>query len=139
MYGHGTGGDYHSFVGEKIASILTRQKVAVISIDQIHHGTRDNGACADSQDHDSCVELLFFNFLVPAAGRDNIRQSAIDFVSLKKFVGALQIAPNQSHAGLEIALSHDKIAYMGHSQGGLNGALFLAIDKDVPEIGRAHV
>ena len=131
MYGHGTGGDYHSFVGEKIAAILARQKMAVISIDQIHHGTRDNGACADSQDHDTCVELLFFNFLVPAAGRDNIRQSAIDFVSLRKFAQNLQIAPNQSHGGLQIALDPAHVAYMGHSQGGLNGALYLAIDDEV--------
>lgn len=132
MYGHGTGGNYHSFISEKIAGIMARNDVAVIAIDQIHHGTRDNGRCANVSDKDSCVELLFFNFLVPTAGRDNVRQSAIDFVSLHKLVENLRITPNQSRAGLTIALDGNRIGYMGHSQGGLNGALYLAIANDVP-------
>ncbi len=131
MYGHGTGGDFHSYIGEKIANILTRNDVAVIAIDQIHHGTRDNGVCAGQADPQTCVELLFFNFFVPAAGRDNVRQSAIDYVSLHKFVQTLRINPNQSRAGNIVALDPTRIAYMGHSQGGLNGALYMAIERDI--------
>jgi pimeloyl-ACP methyl ester carboxylesterase len=131
MYGHGTGGDFHSYIGEKIANILTRNDMAVISIDQIHHGTRDNGVCAGQADPQTCVELLFFNFFVPAAGRDNVRQSAIDYVNLHKLVQTLRINPNQSRAGNIVALDPTRIAYMGHSQGGLNGALYLAIERDI--------
>jgi pimeloyl-ACP methyl ester carboxylesterase len=131
MYGHGTGGDYHSFISEKLASLFTRNGVAVLSIDQIHHGTRDNGACDATNDPSVCAQLLFFNFIQPSAGRDNVRQSALDYVTLLKLARSLEIRPNQSMAGLTVTLDTQNVTYMGHSQGGLNGALFLAIEPTV--------
>jgi hypothetical protein len=104
--------------------------VACIAIDQIHHGTRDNGACRGQSDPDSCVALAFFNFLVPTAGRDNVRQSAVDFISLLRFLRNVQIPPEVTADGHPIVLRTSDIMFMGHSQGGLNGPLFLAVEKD---------
>ncbi|MSP72015.1 MAG: hypothetical protein EXR76_07525 [Myxococcales bacterium] len=129
MYGHGTGGDWHTFVGEKIAAVLVRNNVAVVSIDQIHHGERDNGVCPENSE--GCTELLYFNFLNPPAGRDNVRQSALDFVSLLRLMRGLTITAEQSRQGIEITFDEANVMYMGHSQGGINGALFLAIEPTV--------
>ena len=87
LYGHGTGGNYTSFVDAKVAVTLARAGVAVVSIDQIHHGFRDqrDNGCSTSVNPAECVSLLFFNFLVPTAGRDNVR-SQLDFVSLLRLV-----------------------------------------------------
>ena len=225
LYGHGTGGNYESFVSAKVAVTLARAGIAVLSIDQIHHGFRDQrpDGCHTSVDPGSCVSLLFFNFLIPTAGRDNVRQSAIDFVTLLKVARSFEYAvlePNMevdtpaqavmpnSDAGIEadlgvaeivdgsmepdallpspadsgvldatppvpdsasmmisdagltpsdgtvdagdpeidatldvdagdpvpsriIKLDGSRVIYMGHSQGGINGPLFLAIEPDV--------
>ncbi len=224
LYGHGTGGDYQSFVGAKVAVTLARAGIAVVSIDQLHHGYRDrrDDGCRTSADPDSCVSLLFFNFLVPTAGRDNVRQSALDFVTLLRLVrdlnrqidegeaetrsGAIQTperpartpdagadndagppadadvssdsslpdagvtavdaeiasdgeiaesadsaigdvndgsvladggsmsadmgAPQQDDLSA-LRLDGDRVVYMGHSQGGLNGPLFMAVEPDI--------
>ena len=84
LYGHGTGGDYQSFLNAKVAVTLARAGIAVLSIDQIHHGFRDPrpDGCRTQADPSACVSLVFFNFLIPEAGRDNVRQSALDSVSL---------------------------------------------------------
>lgn len=129
LYGHGTGGDYSSYVSGRVASILARSGLAVISIDQIHHGTRDNGAC-DGQ-ADTCVQLLYFNFLVPKAGRDNTRQAALDFVSLLRFAQTIDLPAEMSRQGFPVRFDPDRYMYMGHSQGGLNGPLFMAIEPEV--------
>ena len=85
LYAHGTGGNYQSYYRGDIAVTLAKKGIVVISIDQIHHGERDGGLC-DTGDYSQCVSLLFFNFLVPKAGRDNVRQSALDYVSLMRLL-----------------------------------------------------
>ncbi|MEZ4435507.1 MAG: alpha/beta fold hydrolase [bacterium] len=130
LYGHGTGGDYLSFISARVAASLSQNGIAVLSIDQIHHGPRDprpNG-CQQDRDPASCVGLSFFNFAIPAAGRDNVRQSALDFVSLLRLARGFEIAADVSTRGRPVRLDPDKIMYMGHSQGGINGPLFLAIE-----------
>jgi pimeloyl-ACP methyl ester carboxylesterase len=111
-----------------VGSVNARNATATISIDQIHHGDRDNGACDNAQNPGVCVQPLFFNFIVPQAGRDNVRQSALDFVSLLRFVQTLEIPEGTSELDRDIPLSRENIMYMGHSQGGLNGPLLLAIE-----------
>ena len=103
----------------------------MISIDQIHHGERDAGLCDGGVDYSQCVSLLFFNFLVPKAGRDNVRQSAIDYVSLLRMVQGLEIPAEVSDLEQASRFNPNKIMFMGHSQGGLNGSLFLAIEPQV--------
>lgn len=130
MYAHGTGGDWHSFIDGRVAAALARQGVASISIDQIHHGPRDNGACGGDPTG-ACRGGLFFNFLVPTAGRDNVRQSALDFVSLLRFVRNVELPADISRLGAAVRLRRDDVMFMGHSQGGLNGPLFLAVESEV--------
>lgn len=135
LYGHGTGGNYTSFFRADVSAVLSRVGIAVISMDQIHHGPRDPrpDGC-DSKTgaaRDTCVQLAFFNFLVPAAGRDNVRQSALDLVSLMRLAQTLDFDEGLSVQGQRIKLNPDQIMYMGHSQGGLNGPLFMAIEPQV--------
>ena len=101
LYGHGTGGDFRSFIGAKVALTLARAGIAVLSIDQIHHAYRDKRAdgCHTMNDPASCVSLVFFNFLVPAAGRDNVRQSALDFVSLLKVAQTFDFEIDRARRG----------------------------------------
>ena len=44
-------------------------------------------------------EFDFFNFLVPAAGRDNVRQSALDFVSLLKVAQTFDFEIDRARRG----------------------------------------
>lgn len=131
LYAHGTGGNYQSFYRQDVALSLAKKGLAVISIDQIHHGDRDGGQCDGGVDYSQCVSLLFFNFLVPKAGRDNVRQSAIDYVSLLRMVQGLEISTELSDLQRVSRFNPNKIMFMGHSQGGLNGSLFLAIEPQV--------
>lgn len=129
LYAHGTGGDYQSFIRGTVASVLARNGLAVLAIDQIHHGTRDNGACAGQSS--TCVQILYFNFLVPRAGRDNTRQAALDYVSLLRFARTLDIPAAMSTENVAAKIDPTKVLFMGHSQGGLNGPLVLAIEPEI--------
>lgn len=129
LYAHGTGGDYQSFIRGTVASVLARNGLAVLAIDQIHHGTRDNGRCAGQSA--TCVQILYFNFLVPRAGRDNTRQAALDYVSLLRFAKTLDIAAGVSTEGNAARINPERVMFMGHSQGGLNGPLVLAIEPEL--------
>ena len=131
LYAHGTGGNYQSYYRGDIGLSLAKKGLAVISIDQIHHGDRDGGLCDGGVDYSQCVSLLFFNFLVPKAGRDNVRQSAIDYVSLMRMVQGLEIPADVSDLGVASRFNPNKIMFMGHSQGGLNGPLFMAIEPQI--------
>ena len=131
LYAHGTGGNYLSYASSnaKVASILARFGIAVLGIDQIHHGPR--GDCEESRDADTCVSIAFFNFINPVAGRDNVRQAALDIVSQLRFARTLAIGPEVSEQGREARVDPERVMFMGHSQGGLNGPLFLAIEPTV--------
>jgi pimeloyl-ACP methyl ester carboxylesterase len=131
LYAHGTGGNYESYFRGEIAVTLARMGIAVASIDQIHHGERDGGQCDMGGDYGQCVSLLFFNFLVPSAGRDNVRQSALDYVTLMRMVQGLEISADLTEAGQDIQINSEKVMFMGHSQGGLNGPLFMAVEPQV--------
>jgi pimeloyl-ACP methyl ester carboxylesterase len=131
LYAHGTGGNYESYYRGDVALTLARQGLAVLSIDQIHHGERDGGQCDGPVNYAQCVSLLFFNFLIPEAGRDNVRQSALDFVSLTRLVPHIDLPAELSDEGRAVKLNPNKVMFMGHSQGGLNGPLFMAIEPKV--------
>jgi len=115
---HGTGGSYKSCVQE-IAEGLALEGIAMISIDQPLHGDRYTGPPID-------VELYSFNFMNPDSGRCLFRQSALDSVSLAQFVKTA----NLSFGGTGIEFDPDRMGFFGHSQGGLTGALFLAVEGD---------
>ncbi len=130
LFAHGTGGSYTSFVSNEVADFCAAQGLAVLSMDQIHHGPRSNGACSNGDK--TCVTMKFFNFLVPKAARDNLRQSAVDLISLMKLARNFSIPENVSVNGGAVQLNPQKVGFMGHSQGSLNGPLFLAVEPSIP-------
>jgi len=125
LYAHGTGGNYRSFLrGIAEGNALAKKCVAAMGIDQIFHGTRPGS------DSNASVELLFFNIQNPEAARANGPQSAIDVVQQGRLFTetGIRVPADISRTGEEILFDGDKVMFFGHSQGGLNGPMFLAID-----------
>ncbi len=123
LYAHGTGGDYLSYTENGVAAVLAGMGIAVIGIDNAMNGARiPDGANADT---------LFFNIGNIRATRDNIRQAAVDVIQLERLVGLLTIDEETSVDGQLVGFSTANLAFMGHSQGGLNGALYLAMSDNV--------
>jgi hypothetical protein len=124
LYAHGTGGNYRSMMGSgDEAESLGKRCIATMGIDQIFHGTRP-GAEAGTP------ELLFFNVQNPVAARANGPQSAIDVVQQGRLFtdSQMTVPASVSRTGEEIRFDGSRLAFVGHSQGGLNGPMFLAID-----------
>jgi len=113
IYQHGTGGDYHSFIGDGTAGGMSGQGIATVSMDQVLHGPRNPGGNPD---------LDFFNFLNPLAARDNTIQGAADSFSLARMILALTIADGER----AIHFDPDRLMYFGHSQGSTTGAPYVA-------------
>ncbi len=128
LYAHGTGGDYRSFVRDRTAQALAGQCLASMGIDQIFHGTRPGAPPESDPTRDSRIQLLFFNFDNPAAARTNNRQAAIDVVQQARLFtdSKSKVPANVSRTSTEIAFDPTRVLFFGHSQGGLNGPLFLA-------------
>lgn len=126
MYAHGTGGYYRSYVKDGTAASLAERCLASMGVDQIFHGTRRG-----SPDNPDQVGLLFFNFQNVVAARSNARQSAIDEVQRARLFteGQASVPAEVSLTGKEILLDGSRLMFFGHSQGGLNGPLFLAADS----------
>jgi predicted esterase len=125
LYAHGTGGNFRSYLNEDYAATMAQQCIAMMGVDQIFHGTRP-GAPVNPED----VLLLFFNFENPIAARTNGRQSAIDEIQRARlFTETHAVIPASiSHTGEDIRFDPTKVMFFGHSQGGLNGPLYLALD-----------
>jgi hypothetical protein len=123
LYAHGTTGSWRSHIS--YAGTLAAKCIASMGVDQILHGARP-AAPSDPEE----VKLLFFNFQNVDAARTNGRQSAIDEVQRARlFTESNAVIPaSDSHTGEDIRFDADKLLFLGHSQGGLNGPLYLAID-----------
>jgi len=119
LYAHGTGGSYRSFINDGTAQHMADEGLAVISIDQILHGPRDPSS--------GNVEILFFNFLNPVAARDNVRQGGADDYTLVRLVEQLTVP----EGALIHKFNNEKIYFMGHSQGGLTGPMFLPFEPKI--------
>lgn len=131
LYAHGTGGSYRTPINNDVARDLARvyvdgevlARAAVIGIDQVLHGTRCQVSTCNP-------ELNFFNFQNPLAARDNVRQGALDNVQLLRFVEAMNL-PSAPETGVPIRFDPEQIHFMGHSQGGLTGPPFLAVEPKI--------
>jgi predicted esterase len=120
IYAHGTGGDADSFITDGTARALAAQGVACLGFDQLFNGARTiPGGTPESQ---------FFNFANPFAARSNNRQAAIDLVQAGRFVRGLTISPTVS-GGQEQRFDGEHVMFYGHSQGGLNGPLWLSTPR----------
>jgi len=122
LYAHGTYGDYETFVQNGVAGLLAEAGYAVIGIDQVLHGERNPTMFSE--------DVLFFNFLNPMAARNNNRQAALDVVQQARFAATVDIPERIIGAvdGVPRTFDANRMYVYGHSQGGLNLPLFLAID-----------
>ena len=128
LYSHGTGGDYRSFVGDGTAKAAALKCLASMGIDQIFHGTRPGAPPVNDPQAETTIQLLFFNLDNILAARTSNRQSAIDVVQQARLFTdtRVKVPAATSKSGQEIAFDGTKVLFFGHSQGGLNGPLFLA-------------
>ncbi|MBK7975067.1 MAG: hypothetical protein IPK07_17890 [Deltaproteobacteria bacterium] len=122
VYAHGTGGDYESLVRRE-AIDLAQNGLAAIGIDQPIHGTR--------VESDTDWSFFFFNYLRPVAARDNLRQSAADNVQQMRFVRQLVIPAELHPEGVETRFDAGRVHFMGHSQGGTEGPLFVGAEDEI--------
>jgi hypothetical protein len=115
LYSHGTGGDHLSFTDSKDAEGpgLGYRGLAMFGISQPLHGDRGTD--------DTNVELDTFNYTNPEAGRTSFRQGAADQIWLAELLRT----PGNDFAfeGAAIPIRHDRLAFFGHSQGAMVGAL----------------
>ncbi len=130
LYAHGTGGDYMTFVRENLDTRAAFAelpdgkvaRMAMIGIDQVLHGPRDPAR--------SDPEITFFNMQNLEAARDNVKQGAADDFQLLRLVENLTLE-RAPETGRPIRFDPTRIYFMGHSQGGLTGPLFLAAEPKV--------
>jgi hypothetical protein len=142
LYGHGTGGWYLQAACEGIADLLGARGLATLGVDQVEHGPRNPG-CAEpatargalclpsGTSYETCVGTDYFNLLNPWAGRDNTRQGAADLFHLTRFAQVVAVPSSMHPEGFAAGLDAQRIAYLGHSQGGLTGAPFVAAEPQI--------
>ena len=117
IYSHGTGGSYKSccWPNEKFgpARQLAKRGIATFGISQPLHSDRTAPGTDES--------LHTFNYLNPESARHNFRQGALDIVYQTTLLSS------QSHLlhyeEETFRLDPDKIGFLGHSQGGITGAI----------------
>lgn len=132
LYAHGTGGNFESVWREigGFGSTLPPKCIATMGVDQIFHGVRPGAPSESDPNYENEVDLLFFNLINPIAARTNGRQAAIDVVQQARLFtdSHASIPAIVSRSGKEITFDASKLLFVGHSQGGVNGPLFLAAD-----------
>lgn len=128
LYAHGTGGDYRSFIDDGTARAAAQKCLAMMGIDQIFHGTRPGAPAESDPQRETTIQLLFFNLDNVLAARTSNRQSAIDVVQQARLFSEtrVKVPATTSITAAEIGFDGSKVLFFGHSQGGLNGPLFLA-------------
>ncbi len=118
---HGTGGSRNSFTYDGSGYELAQKGFATISIDQPLHGDRYTGPSIN-------VEIYSFNFTNPSSGRTLFQQAALDNVALTKALGDMAF---KDEDGRTHRFNTSKVGYFGHSQGGITGALFVAVEDGI--------
>ena len=128
LYSHGTGGDYRSFIDDGTGRSLAQKCLATMGIDQIFHGTRPGAPAIGDPQAETTIQLLFFNLDNILAARTSNRQSAIDVVQQARLFTQTKVKVPAATAktAQDITFDGTKVMFFGHSQGGLNGPLFLA-------------
>ena len=120
IYSHGTGGDFESVL-DAVALDLGARGIAAIGFDQVLHGPRDPSG--------SPPELSFFNVINMVAGRDNVLQGGVDGLVMLRFVRSLVVPLRETPDSVPVRIDGQQVLFMGHSQGGITGAPFVAVAK----------
>ena len=127
IYSHGTGGDHDSCCSvnskRSPAKLLGERGIAVFGISQPLHD--DRGTPSTDED------LHTFNFLNPESARSNFRQGAVDIIYQASLLASQQHTFGTDHGEPEVALDPGSIAFIGHSQGGLTGAIAAPFIGDI--------
>lgn len=128
IYAHGTGGDYRSILSSAVGPALAQSCIATIGTDQIFHGTRPGAPAANNPLRDTMTQLLVFNLNNPASARTVGRQSAIDVAQEARLFTdtGFTIPASASRTAAPIKIDGSRMLFYGHSQGGINGPLFMA-------------
>jgi hypothetical protein len=133
LYAHGTGGYYRSIVDENnsFGDLLAQHCMASMGINQIFSGDRPGSPGLSDPNYEGDEDLLFFNVNNLLAARTNGRQAAVDVVQQARLFTETKMTVPASVSRTQAAISFDatKLVFLGHSEGGLNGPLFLAGDK----------
>jgi pimeloyl-ACP methyl ester carboxylesterase len=130
FYSHGTGGTFEHAVKD-ICADLAERGIIVFGIDQVLTGPRAGGADELTGCFGQEVANCFFNYANPVAVRANIQQAALDNVSLRRMVSTLVIPASIHPDGLTVKVDASKLGFFGHSQGGLTGALYAAVEPEL--------
>lgn len=114
---HGTGGDDRSHAEGMSrlspAAVLADAGMALFEISQPLHGDRGTGIDPT---------LVSFNYLNPSSARATFRQGALDQVYLARLLSARQHCFSTDD-GREGCTDPRAVTYLGHSQGGVVGAM----------------
>ncbi|HEY3821453.1 MAG TPA: hypothetical protein VGL81_30005 [Polyangiaceae bacterium] len=133
LYAHGTGGDYRSIVDEEdsFGQLMAQQCLASIGINQLFAGNRPGSPGLGDPNYAGDQDLLFINLNNPTALRTNMQQGAVDFIQLARLFteSALTVPASLSRTQTAITFDGTKVIFIGHSEGGADGPLFLAADK----------
>jgi hypothetical protein len=127
LYAHGTGGDWRSYLQDGTGIALAKHCMATMGVDQLFQGVRPGSMPGATETQ---IGLIFYNFNNPVAARTNGRQSAIDEVQRARLFteSHLSVPAQISVTGSPVLFAASQLLFFGHSQGGLNGPLFTAID-----------
>lgn len=124
LYGHGTGGDFRSPMGNGFAGEVssidvegTKVGVAVLSFDQSMHGPRRG-------DTDLGPDVLFFNFANPKAAKGNVLQSVADWFRVERLARTFELP--ETLTGAAIKVDPANIFLTSHSQGSTSAPAFAA-------------
>lgn len=132
LISHGTGGTRESFLGSNdTGETLARRGIAAIGIDQPLHGLRDTFCPSGETQRDNCEGFYTFNPTNFVAARDNFRQGAIDLFLLTRLVQRLTIPASTTGHANAVRFDEQRILFFGHSQGGIVGPMFVALEPSV--------
>lgn len=125
-YAHGTGGSASGFTGATAGRFAARG-LAGVGLDQPLHGDRYS-----QSSNRLLLELYTFNFGNPHSARTLQRQSAVETFWLTKLLRqGLTIPAADNPKGVDICFDPNRVAFFGHSQGGLSGAVAAAYEDGI--------
>lgn len=120
IYAHGTGGDHENVLHPAVAASLAQQGIAALGYDLPLHGPRAPSS--------SDPALTFFNIANVVAARDNFLQGLADLVVLARFLENRSVPLNPIE---RVRFDPNRIGFLGHSQGGLIGSLYVALAPEL--------
>ncbi|MCB9592073.1 MAG: hypothetical protein H6719_05015 [Sandaracinaceae bacterium] len=131
FYGHGTGGAFTAPVSNGLAAQFATENggsgaphAVTVAIDMPLHGSRANGSTRTP-------DTLVYNFLNPAAARDNFMQGAADFMSLVYWAETYTLAAASSPTSADVTFDPARMVVFGHSQGASHEMLIIPFEPGV--------